>query len=219
MDAAEIRIKLLSHKNHDVNRLIEDGKKLVAETNRPNVITLAQFTPFLPLFQMSEEDQKRYQADRPNGPYAQAMEALYKRYILELGINKHQRTVVIQSLENPVELVVLPRLFTRIQPDKVAGESARKRIPGNISKAASVTRDQMMLDAGLIDLMTANQSPEQNRYFALGKMEQAIIQKAFVERNMSPEAKAKLLKESGITSTDTPKHNTSTDVTLFDDDD
>ena len=70
--------------NNYVNQFSEEGTKLLEQTNRPNVITVAQFMPFIALFQMSEEDKARYQKEHPRGgspvgPYGRHMFDLYQK--------------------------------------------------------------------------------------------------------------------------------------------
>jgi hypothetical protein len=178
VDADAIRERLKD--NHVVQQLVKDGALLLAKTNQPNRITLAQFTPFIPIFNV---DKTRYAEDIA---YKKQMDQLGARYVRDLEINLYEPTIVIQSKEEPIELVVLNRLFTRISTDNVEGESKRETVPAAVSKISGTTRDDQMLAASIADLGTANRSPKQMEFFKRVRENTAIINKAFVERNASP---------------------------------
>ena len=123
---------------------------------------------------------------------------------------------MIRSNEDPVEELVLPRLFTRIKPDHVETQSFKSTIPSSVARNASMTRDQMLLNASLKDLVQANKTPEQMRHFTRMQMESALIEKAFVERNMSPERRDEIIGKT-ISSDKPSSHEVSS--TYLDDDD
>lgn len=175
--------------DHYVKQFAEQGAKLLEETNRPNIITYAQFEPFIELFNM---DKTKYAADEN---YRISMNRLYNQYTRGLGINLYQPTIVVVSHEDPTELYFLDRKYTQFKSDTVEGKSKRDSVPAAVSRASSTTRDDLLLDASILDLMDANSSPEQKAHFARIRMQSAIIQKNFVERNLSPEKRAELLAQ------------------------
>lgn len=194
-----------------VRQLVEQGALLLAETNRPNIITLAQFEPFIPLFKM---DKNRYAKDRG---YELEMNRLYNRWKRELEINLYEITIVIKSKEDPQEVYWLDRTFTRIQSDFVPdnGKSHRDTVPAAVARSADMTRDDQILQASLHDLMEANKTEEQMNEFFRAKMESSLVQKRFFENNLSEDLRKEILgggdNQSGTSSTTT--------TTLIDDDD
>lgn len=169
-------------------RAIEkEGKKLLEATNRPNIVTVQQFMPFIELFQI---DYSKVDTEFRNTPEGKRLGELYQLYRTSLSINIYEPTIVIESLENPVEVAWLDRAITRFKSDAVDGEdSARNSVPGGISKASQTTREELLVQASTIDTLSANNTPEQMREFALIKGESALIRKNFFEKNMSDRAK------------------------------
>jgi hypothetical protein len=187
VDQEAIKKKL--SENHLVSKFSKEGTKLLEETERPNLITLNQFEPFIPMFNM---DKKKYEEDET---YRLSMNRLYNQYVRGLGINLYQPTIVIMSQEDPTEVYFLDRVYTRFKSDIVDGKSMRDTVPSAIARNASTTRDQVLLEASVRDLVEANNTPEQRAYFRRIRTDSAIIQKNFVERNMSPEKRAELMAQ------------------------
>lgn len=183
-DAIKERIS----KDHFVSQFAEMGKILLEETNRPNVITLEQFEPFIPMF---NADKVRYSTDTD---YQAKMNALYNQYVRGLGINIYEPTIVIASKDDPRECYYLDRIFTRIRPDVAEENSTRDQVPSAVSRTSNVTRDDMLLEASMIDIIKANTTPEQKAFFAKIRVDSALIQKRFVENNLTPEKRNELLK-------------------------
>jgi hypothetical protein len=110
-------------------------------------------------------------------------------------------------------------LLTRIQSDIVDGKSNRESIPQQPNRAAGETQAQKFLDASLQDVMQANSTPEQRSFFMNSKIQSAFIQKKFVEKNLSPEARAEVMAglPDGVDATSsTPKSKPSRAVILDD---
>lgn len=173
--------------NHLVRQLEMAGKKLLEETNRPNVITYAQFEPYITLF---NADKVKLNEDQN---YRREMQRLLENYRVNLGINFYEPTIVIMSETDRTEIAFLDRIFTRIRSDAVTGDSKRDSVPSVINKASPVNRDQLMVQASILDLIDANNTPEQRNFLARVKMESAIIQKHFSEKNLSSEKRTESL--------------------------
>ena len=189
------------------------GTKMLEDTNKPNVITLEQFQPFIPLFNMNKE---LYEEDES---YRLSINRLYNQFIRGLNINLYQPTIVIRSREDPTECYFLNRRFTRIKSDGVEGKSMRDTVPAAVSKAASTTRDQLILEASVRDLIAANSTPEQKSYFTRIRMESALIEKNFVERNLSPEKRQELINDDVSSGTSVSSSVSNSSPMIFDDDD
>lgn len=174
-------IENMVKKDHFAEQFSKMGTELIKNIDKPNVITLAQFEPFISLFQ---DNQKKYEED---DSYAKERNALFLRYKNELSINLYQPTIVIESLENPVEHYFLDRIFTRIKSDQVMGASFREQVPSNIPKNASVTQADLVINASVKDIAAANNTPEQIEYFKRVRASSALITKLFVDRNLNPE--------------------------------
>lgn len=199
-----------------VSQFAKEGAKLLEETNRPNVITAEQFMPYVLLFNM---DKEQYEKDQT---YRLRINRLYNSYIRDLGINLYELTVVVESKENPVPLVVLNRRFTRIQGDRVDGKSMRDTVPAAIMKTADTTRDQEILKASVMDLVAANNTPEQKEYFTKVRMDSAMVEKWFAARNASPTARAELMGEgttdAAVPGSDGSDEGSNLNISLDDDD-
>lgn len=209
----EEAIKEKLKNNHLVKQFADEGRKLLEKTERPNIITYAQFEPFIPLFNL---DRKKYEDDQT---YRLQMNRLYNQYTKGLGINLYQPTIVVVSEEDPTELYFLDRRFTRFKSDVVDGKSMRDNVPAAITRNASATRDQLLLDASIMDVMAANSTEEMKSYFARVKMDSALIQKNFVERNLSPEKKAEIMGETSPSDNREVGSSSSMEFFLVDDDD
>lgn len=208
----------LAKEDHAVAQLVKLGTELLKESEKPNIITVKEFEPFIPLFKVDNErlDQNSKRYDRA---YDMEIRRLYNEYVHGLGINLYQPTIVIESRENPVELVFLNRAFTRVKSDAVEGNSARAAIPASVLRNPTMTRDQAILDASLSDLQKANQSPEQKEAFVKAKIESALFNHLFFENNLSPEKKAEIL-ESANPAEETPTQSSdSSDIEFTLDDD
>ncbi len=201
-----------------VTQFTKEGTKLLENTNKPNIITVEQFLPYISLFNM---DKELYESDPT---YKKRMDQLYSQYIRELSINLYETTLVIRSKEDPVIEVFLNRRFTRIAADNKEGRSFRDTVPGAISKAATTTRDQLILDASIRDLVEANKDEGQMDYFRRVRRESAFIEAQFLKRNMSPEKRNALLAEQNISESEVTEKSTevsksSAPLTTFLDDD
>lgn len=202
-----------------VTQFAKEGTKLLENTNKPNIITVEQFLPYISLF---NTDKDLYETD-PN--YKSKMTQLYSQYIRELGINLYEPTLVIRSKEDQTIEVFLQRRFTRIAADNTDGRSFRDTVPGAVSKAASATRDQLILDASIRDLVEANKTDSQMDYFRRIRKESAFIEAQFLKRNMSPEKRDAILSEQNISASALASEGGPTPsdsqplITLLDDDD
>ena len=191
-----------------VSRLVEQGKELLAETNRPNVITIEQFRPYVGLFNV---DKDRYKHDRD---YRGHLERLHAQYIRELSINKYEPTIVILSRDDPKPVYYLQRYFTRIASDAVEGKGKRDTVPAAIAASASQTRDQMILAASITDLVNANRSPEQMDQFKRIRADSAWIDRMFAEHNKARSDN----QEPGSTNSSSFPAEDAVAVSLLDDD-
>jgi hypothetical protein len=201
--------------NHEVSQFVKLGKELLAATERPNVITLAQFEPYIQLFC---PDKKRMQTDTA---YIASMRSLMNDYRVKLGINIYYPTLVVDQIEEPRKVVLfLDRWFSKIQSDNVTANSARDTVPSNINKMGGDHRDSLVLSASVKDLMSANSSEEQGKIFQANRAESALMLKIFVENNLPPEKRAEFIaKHSPVATEDTGTVPLSTANYGFDDDD
>jgi len=181
------KIKESISKNHLAAIVAKEGNKLLEESERPNIITYAQFEPYIPLFNY---DKERY--DKDSG-YKLEMHRLYNQYKLSLGINMYHPTIVIFSKEDPRAVYFLDRVWTRFKSDAVGTTNNRDSVPAAVNRTSNVTRDMMILDASLRDLATANSAPDSLAYFKKVRNDSALIQKLFVENNLNPELKKDLV--------------------------
>jgi hypothetical protein len=166
--------------NHLADFVAAEGAKLLARTNRPNVITYAQFEPFLPIFRV---DKERYNND---DNYNLEIRRLCDRYRKELNINFYQPTLVIRSEEDRTVLYYLDRIWTSFVSSLPDKNSHRESIPSAVTRTSSVTRDMMLLDASLKDIAEANMTPESLEYYKNVKKASAVITKMFTENNLNP---------------------------------
>lgn len=199
------KLKQSFQKDNNVSQFAELGKKLLEETNKPNIITQEQLKPYLALFSVDNEEYNN------NEIYKRQIQRLSNEYIRQLNINIYEPTIVIDSLENHKVILVMNRRFTRIKSDNVDGKSHRDLVPASIARNASVTRDNLLQGASLKDLVMMNNSPEQKAYFERVKKESAHIQKFFLENVASEEKRQELLGHSSVGDID--------DSTLIFDDD
>lgn len=212
------RVKERVHEDGLVSQVVKQGAELLRRTNRPNVITAAQFAPFKPMFNM---DKERYERESPDGPYCLEMNRLFNAWRNELGINLYEITIVIASETDHRVVQYLDRRYTRIRSDIVDGKSSRDSVPAAISKTSDTTRDQEILKASVHDIAVANSSSDAVRQHALTKAYSAYVTKKFVEMNLSPEDREKLLDSQSIdtSSEDIPVVDAGRILTILDDDD
>jgi hypothetical protein len=202
--------------NHEVSQFVKLGKELLEATERPNIITLAQFEPYVQIFC---PDQKRMQNDMA---YIQSMRNLMNDYRVKLGINIYYPTLVVDQMEEPRKvLLFLDRWFSKIQSDYVPSNSARDNVPSNINKMGGDHRDSLVMSASVKDLMVANSSEEQGRLFQANRAESALMLKIFVENNLPPEKRAAFIAKHSapVEESSSPVAPTSTANYGFDDDD
>ena len=212
-------LKSIVGKDHYAQQLTKLGGELVAKAKLPNVITVAQFQPFIELYRV---DKTRRDNDKA---YRDRLQALYDNFIHGLGINRYQPIIVIESLENPVDVYYLDRQWTAIRSDLVDGDSARNTVPNNLPKTAPVTRDELIEGATLRDVVSANSTLEQKAYFKKVQETSAYLRKRFTERNLSPDLRTEQLatkptdRPSDNSPSSTPSPTPSPTQYLVDDDD
>jgi hypothetical protein len=203
-------------KNPMVLALIKEGGELVRQSEKPNVITVEQFLPFVPLFKM---DKERYLSEEPEkGPYYLAITELDKRFLRDLSINKYQPILVIRSREDDRIVAWFDRRFTRIKSDAFAGPSAKDKVPRNVPRATGTTRGELLFEASIVDLAHANQTPEVLAYFRRIREESAFINQRFMEQNMTPSKRQEI---TGDTSKSDPvvfKQESPSSYMIIDDD-
>ena len=181
---ADVREEVIKSKlanDHYAQLFTKLGNELLAETEKPNVITLDQFRPYIPMFQL---DHSRY--NNGDDQYTQEMNRLLYAWRHVLGINMFQPTIVIVSETDRREVVTLNRRFTRIRPDLVDGTSFKEQVPRNIPKTAEVSREEHLMAATVKDVVAANTTPDQLTYFKQLREQSAVLTQMFLERNASP---------------------------------
>lgn len=171
----EIMAKMLSN-DPRFDTFVRQSTELLKSTNQPNVITLEQFIPFLPLFNMDKERYKN-ESNQRNRPYQSDMHRLYNQWRFELGINIYEVTFVTRSKEDETVVYFLDRMFTRIKGDVLddSSKSMREKVPGAVSHTAPESREQLLLNATLQDVVNANSTPEQLSFFRKMKIQSAIM--------------------------------------------
>lgn len=178
-------------KNPHVEQFIKQGNKLLEETNRPNIITVEQFEPFLALYKL---DQQKYEND---ANYKLFINRLYQKFKVGLSINLHEPILVVRSTEDQTVVCQLDRVFTRIKSDAaISGKSAKDNLTNIGPRTDKQKREDMLMGALLTDVARANETPEQIERFKRIKRDSALITKRFVEQNLSPEKREELMKES-----------------------
>lgn len=202
-----------SESQHIVEQFLKHGKQLLEDTEKPNVVTYEQFEPYIELF---KPDQDRLKSDTV---YKQKMMRLSDAYFREIAVNKHQPTIVVVSDTDPTEILHLPRTFTRIASDNTMFSGHRASIPMNVSKASDISKEQLVAQATVNDLMDCNRTPEQLAYFNQIRMTDATLTKWFMDNNLSPEKREALLGTMVTANTDSPTSNSSLTIELDDDDD
>lgn len=202
--------------NTAVSRFAELGKKLLEETNRPNVITEEQFAPYMPLF--NPEKDKFPDKDAPHNEYTLYLKKLFQSWRVDLGINLYEVTYVIESKENPVVLRFIDRTFTRLHSDAGVVNSSRANVPASVPRNAVASREDLIVDASFNDMVNANNTPEQVARISRLQMESSIISKNFTERNMSPQEREALLANTASVET-TSNGDDNLGITLDDDED
>jgi hypothetical protein len=178
--------------NSDAARFAQLGKELLEKTNRPNIITLDQFTPFIPLFKV---DQERYDKEED---YRKQLGRMFERYRVELSINLYEPTIVVRSKTDSTELYFLDRLMTRIQSDVVDGRSNRDEAISKGPRGVGVNAGQVTLDASFKDLMVANASPDQKNTFLRSRIQSALIATHFARHNISPEKHREIFGDTPV---------------------
>lgn len=186
------KIKNSLAENHIVSIISKEGKALLDKTNKPNVITYAQFEPFIPIFKI---DQERYNTDPEYNLYIRKLCVKYKQ---DLEINFYQPTLVVDNEESKKVLYYLDRVWTRFNAGDSTKPSNREQLPQHINRAAGETRDMMLLNASLKDIGDANSTEESLKYFRSVRNMSAIITKNFVENNLSPELKEKIVPQNVV---------------------
>jgi hypothetical protein len=180
-----------------ISQFVTEGTALLKETNRPNIITLEQFAPFVPLFNV---DPTKYiphsgpGSGRPN-QYTRDLNDLYRRWRFELGINQYEVTYVVKSAEDRTIVYYLDRQLTRLRSDSYEGESSRGDVPSNVPRGGPTTKEDLVIDASYKDLVLANSTPDQTQRIGQLKMESAVIARHFAERNQTPSLRPDVLKD------------------------
>lgn len=178
------------NQSHEVSQFVKLGKELLEQTERPNVITLSQFEPYMTLFKPDHEKLKTDIA------YRESMTRMQHDYRVKLGINPYFPTLVVDKLPNPTRvLLFLDRWFSRIKSDNVVENSERDLVPSNVNKMGGDHRDALILSASIKDLMSANTSEEQSKIFQSNRAESALMLKIFLDNNLTPEKREELLKQ------------------------
>jgi hypothetical protein len=200
-------------KNPYVDQFVKQGAKLLEQTNRPNVITVEQFAPYVALYKVDlekyeEEDQYRLHISR-----------LFQQFRVNLSINMFEPTLVVRSQEDQTVVYHLNRVFTRIRPDAVPeGTSARLTIPPIGPRTPKDKRENLMVNAVLTDVSRANNTPEQLKEFLRMRGESALIKKRFVEHNLSPDKRSDFLQDEAPASVGAVQEDASS-IMFGDDDD
>lgn len=176
--------------NHWVQQFTRLGKELLENTEKTNIITLAQFEPYMEIF---APDQKRMKTDTV---YVREMQRLFEAYRINLGINFYYPTIVVDRLEEPRrELYFLDRIWSRLKADVVEGKSARDDVPSNVPKIGDLNRDILILRASATDIMAANNSDDQIDQFRRNRIESAVLKDLFVKHNLNPDSRASFVGE------------------------
>lgn len=201
--------------DNTVKHFVKLGTALLEQTNRPNVITVDEFRPFVPMFNV---DPERTETDPA---YKAEMTRLMQQWRHRLGINPYEITIVIKSREDPQEVLILNRSFTRIKSDVVDdGNKAMRDAVPMVPRTSSVSRDELIADASLKDLLNANNTQDQKNYFARVRMESALVISHFVRHHMTAKQRAEFLGNADDTQTSaTSSQSKATTTTLLDDDD
>jgi hypothetical protein len=218
VDADAIRESLRS--NLMVQQLEKAGAELLARTNRPNVITLEQFEPYRLLF--ADHKGQYVEHSGPNmgrmNNYTRTINELHRRWVHELGINLYEVTYVIRSQEHPEVVHFIDRTFTRVHSDALA-DGSRTGILANTPRNAADTRQDLLMGASFTDLVAANQTEEQMKRTAMIRMESSIVVRHFIEENLSPDKRAKILADQNKDNPQPTADNSGGGIELMDDDD
>lgn len=163
--------------NHHVSQFSKLGHELLETTERPNIITFAQFEPFMDLFMDRTKEMKK----NPQIRYDRT--ALFERFRHELGINVFYPTIVVVSDTDATEVYFINRLFSRIKSDAVEGPSRRETLPHDAGRGQSVKRETLLYQAAIVDLAAANGTPEQVSYFQQLKRETVLLEMKHRQHN------------------------------------
>lgn len=197
-------------RNVELEAFVKGGTKLLEESERPNVITFAQFEPFIPLYKI---DKEKYENDTE---YRLNMNRLMKTFTQTLSINWYQPIIVIYSEQVRKPVYFLERRFTRIKADNMTGSTMRDTVPSAVPVASGTTVPELIMRASALDIVAANQTPEQMEYFRTVKSNARKQLKNFVEQNLSPEKREQLI---GSAKQDAPEEGDIEDNIILDDDD
>ena len=154
--------------NHFASMFTKYGTRLLETTERPNIITLAEFMPYKELYNM---DRRR----ASDASYIDAMLRLFSEFKKRYSLNIYFPTIVIESRENPKEVHLINRTFIRIKDDHLddGGKSENARKTAMPSMAGS--REAVILRSSLDDIGAANGTPEQISYFNRMRLESVMI--------------------------------------------
>jgi len=206
----EDKTKQNLEKSPYVDQFVKQGLKLLENTNRPNIITVEQFAPFIALYKFDEE---KYEND---GQYKEYITRLTQQFRVSLSINLHEPILVVRSKEDQTVVYHLNRVFTRIKPDALLeGNSAKQNLSELGPRVDKKKRDDLMVGAIMTDIVNANNTPEQLDRFRQVRQESALINKRFVEQNLSHAKREELLSDLS------PPETAQSDLPsiMFDDDD
>lgn len=180
--------------SHETSLFLKFGKELLDETEKTNYITLQQFEPYIELFAPDKERLVR------DPIYRDAMQRKQQEYKVNLRINPFYPTIVVDRLEEPRrELIFLDRWFTKLKTGNLESGSAVERVPSNVAQIGGDHRDMLILQASIEDFMTANNAPDQIESFRRERAESVRIMQLFLDRNISPERRAEMVKATDDT--------------------
>lgn len=170
----------------ELNHYFNEISTFLEKTERPNILTFAQFAPFIDLF---NADMVRYKKDEEYGNRIRALADRYSRMI-----NRFYPTIIIQSEEDPTEIAYLDRIATPIGSINSIGESGEIfKVPSAVSPASGTSVDALRADAEKLDIVSANSTEEALRHFAILRTESSVLLKRFRELNASKKALDKMI--------------------------
>jgi hypothetical protein len=200
-------------KSPEVNEFIAWSTKFLADTEKPNYLTIEQFRQFIPLFNC---DRKLLAEDNN---YRREIMILQDRWDTKMGINHFFPTFVVASETDRTELYVIDRRFTRIKADITkVGQSARTLVPDKAPLGSGFTRDVLLVSASVNDIAEANHTPEQIAYFKKVRGESEIIAGNFIAKYMPPEKRKELYAQSKGETVVSKPIDTIEDIRIFRDD-
>lgn len=213
-------IRQMVEQDDTIKQFSRLGGELLEQSNKPNVITVQQFMPYIELFNV---DQTRYGPDKDLA-YNRYIDGLYSSWRHELGINIHEVTYVIRNedegkpAKEQVVVCVLDRRFTRIESDTGKVTHNRQQIPSNFNRNATMTRHDAILDALVRDVEATNNTPDQIAFFTQLRKESAVANASFVRNNLTPDQQREKLGSSVEKTTIDPIGDDDIPTTLIDDD-